>query len=115
MRFEESDMQQQCVNWFRNNYPSLILFAIPNGGRRNVREAARLKKEGVLAGVADLFLAYPKGQFHGLFIEMKSQKGVLQNTQKDFKYNVENQGYAYTICKSLDDFKSTVYMYLNGY
>ena len=48
------------------------LIAIPNGGKRNAGEAARMKKQGVKAGVSDLFLALPAKRFHGLWIEMKA-------------------------------------------
>jgi hypothetical protein len=58
-RHEESRLQRACVQWFRLQYPAHTLFAIPNGGKRNAREAGILKAEGVLPGVADLFLMYP--------------------------------------------------------
>ena len=37
----ESDLQRQCVSWFRLQYPTdaLMLFAVPNGGGRSVVEA----------------------------------------------------------------------------
>ena len=56
------------------------LFAIPNGGKRNVREAARLKRQGVKAGVSDTLLPIPlidldgNMQIPGLWIEMKKQR-----------------------------------------
>ena len=43
-----------------------LLFAVPNGGHRHRAVAARLKDEGVKAGVPDLFLPVPRGAFHGL-------------------------------------------------
>jgi len=43
-------------------------FAIPNGGLRNIKVAAKLKQEGVKAGVADLFVALSNGKYHGLFM-----------------------------------------------
>src|SRR5262245_59829860 len=36
-----------------------LYFAVPNGGSRDVREAANLKRAGVLPGVADLLLFRP--------------------------------------------------------
>lgn len=47
------------------------LFAIPNGGKRHIVTATKLKAQGVKAGVPDLLLAYPSGVYHGLFIELK--------------------------------------------
>lgn len=74
MRHIESQIQQNCVTWFRLQYPKIgrLLFAVPNGGARNAREAAIMKGEGVTAGVADLILLYPSGGFHSLCIEFKT-------------------------------------------
>lgn len=55
-RHEESHIQIQMVNWFRLQYPSYIIAAIPNGGRRNAVEAKIMKGEGVLAGFSDLIV-----------------------------------------------------------
>lgn len=40
-RHIESHIQRNCLTWFRLQYPELrlVLFAIPNGGARNKREA----------------------------------------------------------------------------
>jgi hypothetical protein len=53
------------------------LIHIPNGGYRHPLEALKLKKMGVKAGVSDLFLAYPNPNYHGLWIELKSEKGKI--------------------------------------
>ena len=41
------------------------LIHVPNGGRRDIREAAKFKRMGVKAGVPDLVLLYPSGGYHG--------------------------------------------------
>lgn len=48
MRNEESKLQQSCITWFRLQYPRLekLLFAIPNGSRRDVVTGAILKRDG---------------------------------------------------------------------
>jgi len=112
MIHEESKIQIACVKWFRLQYPLHNLFAIPNGGRRGKIEAAIMKGEGVLAGVADLFLSNPSKGFHGLYIEMKTQKGKQNPNQIAFQRKVELSGYRYVICRSLDDFIEEVNKYL---
>lgn len=116
MTHEESNIQRWCVFWFRRQYPRLarVLFAVPNGGARSRVTAAILKAEGVVAGVADLLLLVPSGQYHGLCIEMKTRRGRQQPTQKEWQREVESQGYKYTVCRSVDEFRETVSAYLRG-
>lgn len=110
----ESRIQQACVRWFRLQYPKYagLLYAIPNGGYRNAVTGAILKAEGALAGVADLFLAVPNRHYHGFFIEMKQPKGRQQESQKRFQKAVEEQGYKYSLCYSLEEFMELVNEYL---
>jgi len=114
MRHEESKIQQVCVKWFRYHYPeySKLLFAVPNGGSRRRIEGAIMKAEGVTAGVADLLLLVPNTSHHGLCVEMKTEKGKQQPTQKEWQTKVERVGYKYVICRSLDDFIDEIDEYL---
>lgn len=57
------------------------LFSIPNGGSRDVREAANLKATGVKAGVWDLQLPIARHGYHGLWIEMKHGDNDLTDKQ----------------------------------
>ncbi|MHB0965522.1 MAG: VRR-NUC domain-containing protein [Bellilinea sp.] len=84
---------QQC-RWNEQKYPPLkLLFAIPNGGARNAVTGAMLKKEGVLKGILDLFLPWPSGGYHGLFIEIKTPSGRLSLEQKAMMSDLESAGY----------------------
>jgi hypothetical protein len=112
MKHLESKIQQTCVHWFRLQYPQHVLFAVPNGGRRGKVEAAIMKGEGVLPGVADLYLAHPSKGCHGLFIEMKTEKGRQSNSQLLFEEKITERGYHYAVCRSLDEFMNTVNEYL---
>ena len=114
MRHIESTLQQTCVRWFRLQYPSLsrLLFAVPNGGARRKIEGAIMKAEGVLAGVSDLILLYPSAGFHALCIEMKTEKGRQQPSQKIFQQEVEKVGYKYIVCRSVDDFINEINEYI---
>lgn len=112
MKHEESNLQQACVKWFRLQYPNLIIFAIPNGGSRNVIEAARLKREGVLAGVADLMVLKPNKQYYGLLIEMKIGKGRQSENQILFEMYCVHHYYKYSIARSIDEFINIVENYL---
>lgn len=111
----EHDLQVACVRWFRLQYPryARLLFAIPNGGQRNSIVAAKLKAEGVQAGVPDLFLAVPSGEFHGLWIEMKNGKaGKVSNKQNDMISMLNEQGYQCEVVRSFNEFEGVIRNYL---
>lgn len=115
---KESDLQALCVRWFRTKYPKFrrLLFSIPNGAnlKNGYRSWAKLKKEGAVAGAADLMLAIPSGDCPGLFIEMKTnRRGSRQTkTQKDFEADVvQIGGFGYCIARTFDEFESIIKTY----
>lgn len=101
MKHLESKIQKEIVRYFRYAYPKSLIYAIPNGGKRNVIEASRLKSEGVLAGVSDLHVIHDGAIY---FIEVKTDKGKQSESQLDFQNKVESQGFKYFIVKNVDDF-----------
>jgi hypothetical protein len=102
----ESRLQAACVRWFRYQHPSLLIFAIPNGGWRNEIEAKIMKNEGVMAGVADLEILLPNGRC--LFIEMKTAKGRQSEAQRGFQKWCDDNGHTYMVCRSLEGFIEVV-------
>lgn len=50
-------------------------FHVPNDAKRSVGAALRLKAMGMSKGVPDLFIAWPSGEYHGMFVEMKAKEG----------------------------------------
>lgn len=114
MSHEESKIQISCVTWFRLQYPKLklLLFAVPNGGARRRAEAQIMKAEGTTAGVSDLLLLFPAKHYHGLCIEMKTEKGRQSDSQKIWQQSAEFAGYKYIICRSFEDFREQVSAYL---
>lgn len=111
---DEHKIQCACVRWFRLKYPKLknILFAIPNGGRRDAVTGAKLKDEGATSGVSDLILLCSNRLYGALCIEMKTPKGVQQPSQKEWQKEIEAMGNKYIICRSLDEFMKAINDYL---
>lgn len=109
----EDALQAQCISWFRFQYPKLYwrLVAIPNGGKRNVIEAVKLKRTGTLSGCWDLFLSVPYKGYSGLFIEMKVGKNVLTDNQISFM-EANEEDYRFNVCYSLEQFQNVVREYL---
>jgi hypothetical protein len=117
MKKSEHNLQSACVSWFRIQYPKFagLLFAIPNGGSRTAAGGRALKREGVLPGVPDLFLAVPSGGLCGLFIELKTESGRLTRAQSEFLERARLQGYRAVVVRSVSEFMDTVIRYLGSY
>lgn len=95
---DEASEQRALFEWARlqaGKYPELqYLYHVPNGGRRDAKEAAMLKAEGVRAGVPDLFLPAARGGYHGLYIELKRKKGgKLSREQEQWLAYLNSAGY----------------------
>ncbi len=88
------------------------LHSIPNGGRRDAREGARLKRQGVRAGVLDIFLPKARGIYHGLYIEMKYGNNTLSENQEKFAINAANEGYCVFVCYSANEAMASIKLYL---
>ena len=110
----ESQIQKQCVEWFRATYPTIerLFFAVGNGGKRNVWTAKIMKDEGVRAGVADLILLVPQGGYAALCIEMKTPIGTQSDEQKKFEKACKEYKSKYVVCHSLEEFQREVKKYL---
>lgn len=115
---DEDDMQAEffkVVPIFFPNLPSKLLFAVPNGGKRDQvtrtnkkgitsiysPEATRMKNQGVKSGVADVICLIPKKGFASLLIEFKTQTGEQSSEQKKFQEQAESCGSKYVIVRSV--------------
>lgn len=114
MKRDEGYLQSECVKWFRLQYPKFdkLLFAVPNGGSRNLIEAKKLKGQGVVAGVSDLILFVQSWGYGALCIEMKFGKNKQTDNQKEWQKAVEEQGYKYVLCRTVDEFINEVKHYM---
>lgn len=89
-----------------------LLFAVPNGGRRGAAEAAILKGEGVRTGVPDLFLAVPRGRYHGLFLELKTEDGRISKHQLAMHALLARQDYFVAVPRSVGEAFHIIETYL---
>src|SRR6478736_715564 len=129
---EEMKMQMAVIAWWRQfcltvNVPEFLLWHTPNGSvysgsaENRARVGAMMKRQGCRGGVPDLFLAYPKTRFvrtpaafdvHGLFIELKTPKGILSLDQNVMLAALEKQGYQTAVCRTVEDAQRVITSYL---
>lgn len=119
MRHEEDSEQLALMEWVGMRvarYPALKwLIHIPNGGKRNAREAARLRGMGVKRGVSDLFLPVPRGGYHGLWIELKRRDGGrLSEEQRLWLEAMAENGYKTDVCAGWESAAETIEAYMEG-
>lgn len=131
MNHEESKLQQQCVAWFRSEYPRyamLLTHPINEGSGHTQTDRRRQgihKAEGAVAGVPDLILFMPgRKRFleggvrmskpvSGLGIEFKTAKGRQSQEQKDFQKMFEAAGYMYVVIRDFYEFYGLIKNYID--
>lgn len=129
---EEFTLQCALISWWSTyckevGVPEFLLWHTPNsavyGGSKAQREkmGAMLKRLGQRSGVADLALMAPRYRGtswndevwdHGLFIELKSPKGVVSDEQTAILKELERRGYKTAVCRTLEDAQQVITNYL---
>ena len=114
----EAQEQMTLFSWAAmqsGKYPELnLLYHVPNGGSRHKAEAGRLRAEGVKAGVPDLCLPVARGQYHGLYIELKAGENTTTKKQKEWLEYLRPQGYKAALCYGWEQAAGTIIEYLTG-
>jgi hypothetical protein len=112
---DQSQMQVidfcKLVKW-KGKYLSDYIHHSPNGGKRSISEAARFRAMGTKAGFPDLFLPIAVEPFHGLFIEMKTSKGVISASQEAYHPSLIQEGYRVESCYSANGAITLIKNYL---
>lgn len=107
----EQSIQQQIYLWFNNNYclkshkNRCMIFSVPNDSI-NAIETKRKINTGLLKGASDLIVVLPNKI---LFVEIKTEKGIQSENQKDFQNRIEVLGFEYHLIRSLDQFQKLIY------
>lgn len=67
--------------------------SVPNGFYSTPAQKRKMKEEGLKSGVWDIFVPVPRGEYHGMYLEMKFAKNKLTKEQKDFGQAMQDQGF----------------------
>ena len=117
MRTEDA-IQAACIRWYKLKHRGKMITSFPAGyvfGGDATKRAIlgrRMKEMGYMKGIPDLFIPHANRFYHGLFVEMKTEKGRLSPEQKEVIPRLEAEGYKVAVCRSLDDFIVTVDGYM---
>ena len=116
---DESGHQEALFNWaaYRTGLmPELqYMYHVPNGGKRDAATAVALKRQGVKAGVPDIMLPAARAGYHGLYIELKRQRGGrTSDHQSEWLDALSAQGYKAALCYGWEQAAGTIIKYLTG-
>lgn len=104
----ELQHQQAVIKWskqpaIRQKWPMLkLLYHIPNERKCSEVMGRLLRLAGVKPGVPDLCLPVPRGQYHGLYIELKTEKGRTSTAQDWWIEKLTEQGHFVEVCHGYD-------------
>ncbi len=129
----EATAQAAVIEWWEYAHAGFglkdarVLFHVPNGayfgaGVKTLKSgktvplgairANALKRQGFVNGVPDLLLIVPRGDAHGLAIEMKAPDGRLSVDQGQMLALFESCGWKQVICWSFDEAVRAITNYL---
>ena len=117
MKDIEHQHQVALMKWCKlqeSVYPELaLIYAVPNGGQRHIAVAAKLKAEGVRAGVPDICLPVARGGYHALYVELKAPKGRCSPAQIEWQGKLSAAGNHAVTCWGWESARDAIVRYLN--
>ena len=85
----------QICDWLCTYHPGLwsVTIHIANQRKCSVTLGRKLKRMGVKRGVSDFFFPRSNGEYKGLWLELKAQKGKPSKEQLAFIEKMKKEGY----------------------
>jgi hypothetical protein len=113
----EGQEQAALMTELRIRMPEVadLIYHVPNGGHRVKAVAAKLKAQGVKAGIPDLVLPMARGGFFGLYIEFKAtppNDAAISSSQHERIRKLNAQGYLAVVCRGHFDTMEQIRAYL---
>lgn len=98
-RLPRSEIERQTtfLGMLRMVGPSVMVWAVPNGHNRGLKDRVKAKKEGLKAGVPDLTIVWNHGS---AFIEFKDGKGNPDANQVDLLNYLQDAGHHCAVVRS---------------
>lgn len=112
----ESAEQQTFFQWAAvaaGKHPELrLLYHVPNEGKRSARQGAKMRAEGLRAGVPDICLPVPRGGYSALYIELKAGRNKPTPDQLAWLEALDKAGNKTAVCWGWQAARKAVVEYL---
>lgn len=101
----EHYLQVRIFYMLEKHHPEVYYFtkAVPNGGHRAKSTAGQMKAEGQKPGAPDIDIELPRGRYHGMKLEVKTESGSLQANQKERLAKLNEIGFYAVVGKGFDE------------
>ena len=110
----EAQLQTALIKYINWAYPK-IRYCASLGGQyqKFISQRKKAKATGYVAGFPDLQIMEIRGEYHGLFIELKLNKRCYASQQQlNWIKDLKERGYYAKVCKGLDECIETLDYYL---
>ena len=103
---KESAIQSHIIHFLNAALPQHgVVMSIPNEGKRDPRTGARMKRQGLFTGAADLMILVDG---KAMFLEVKTPTGRQTVHQERFERTVNHAGCPYAVVRSVGDVEATL-------
>lgn len=99
MKRPEDRLHEQVWNALRYSLPADAVFISHENRQNGIREGARRKRRGCLAGWPDIQIIWNSRTY---LIELKAPGGSLSSVQRDMHERIERAGVPVAVCRSVD-------------
>lgn len=103
MKQDEDLLQMNCYTWFHNKFPhlrGLLCYNLNNS--KHAYDGRKNKAMGLQKGRADMVMYINATAY---MIEFKTPTGTQQGAQKKWEALIKENGFAYYIVRTLEEFK----------
>ncbi len=104
----ENEIHVKAWAWCQKTHPALLIFHVANERKAAPQYHVKMKRKGVLAGVAD-FLVFPIDG-RKIAIELKDGEGKQDAEQIKFQRRWERAGGLYFLARTVADFQFIISM-----
>ena len=107
----EELLQTHVIKYIKLKHPKIRYCASLGGIRTSMRQAVKAKATGYVKGHPDLAIYEPRGNYLGLFIEIK-YKGYPTKEQKQWINDLNDRGYLACCLKGFEPITNAIDVYL---
>jgi hypothetical protein len=117
---KEENLQIAVCNYLRHQYPNLIWTSEASGIKLTIGQAVKAKKMRSGDKLPDIWILEPKGGFHGLLIELKSEYPFKKDGNPKTEHianqlitlqKLAEKGYYACMCFGFDQAKDSIDYY----